>query len=59
MRMIFPMARRCAADWQRVCPKRSGFAYFRADFAQTHPAEGIRDPLTTWPHHEIMINDEY
>jgi hypothetical protein len=32
--MIFAMARPCPADWQRVCPARSEFAYFCADFAQ-------------------------
>jgi len=35
MGMIFAMAGRCPADWQRICPPRSGFADFHADFAQT------------------------
>ena len=32
--------RPCPADWQRVCPACSGFAYFRADFAQTDEEAG-------------------
>jgi hypothetical protein len=32
--MIFPMARGCAADWQRVCPGCSEFAEFCAESAQ-------------------------
>jgi len=38
--MIFPMAGRCAADWQRVCPVCSEFAEFCAEFAQTASAKG-------------------
>ena len=34
MGMIFAMARRCPAGWQRVCPTRSGFADFCAGFTQ-------------------------
>jgi protein-S-isoprenylcysteine O-methyltransferase Ste14 len=36
--MILPMARRCPARWQRICPACSEFAYFCADFAQTRRA---------------------
>jgi hypothetical protein len=34
MGMIFAMAGRCPANWQPVCPIRSGFADCCADFAQ-------------------------
>jgi hypothetical protein len=41
--MILPMARRCPAGWQRICPACSEFADFCADIAQrrraTYPRE--------------------
>jgi hypothetical protein len=45
-RMIFAMARPCRADWQRVCPPCSGFAYFRADFAQMDAEAGNVRPIS-------------
>src|SRR6266446_10684996 len=64
--MILPMARRCPARWQRICPACSEFADFCADFAQTrtaiYPGRYQPWPASALPHpldqHAADISDE-